>query len=179
MRPDRSLKELRKAIAAAMARLEKYEAAAAAHEAAAAEIREMAAPIRRDIESMMAHVDAAERRAHPAVNTHTDGRENPLPRRREKASVGEVTEAEFALAVSKGKAKDRLTLAAIERDLTLTDLCKQVSDEVGREIAPGAVSMARKGLRPIADDVAAAIERLIGFAASKANWPGGIKPRAK
>lgn len=80
------------------------------------------------------------------------------------------------LLIAHGKARDALVRAAVKRKLTMGQLAEAVRKELKlSKLPPSGLSQARRGTRPIRRDVAEAIERLTGFAATRANWPGGIK----
>jgi len=84
-----------------------------------------------------------------------------------------------SLLISAGKAKDALVRAANSHRLTMGQLLEKVRHELKLKRLPASgISQARRGTRPIRRDVAEAIQRLTGFEASRANWPGGIKDPA-
>jgi hypothetical protein len=80
--------------------------------------------------------------------------------------------AGHALATSRGKnPSDGLLVAARAAEptpFTLRSLAAAV------DMSPAALSMARKGKKPIRKGKAESIARLTGFAATPENWPGGI-----
>jgi hypothetical protein len=81
-----------------------------------------------------------------------------------------------ALKVARGKAKDALAKAAVKHGMTQGEMAEAVRKELKLKKLPmSGISQARRGTRPIRRDVAEAIERLTGFRATKANWPGGIR----
>lgn len=81
-----------------------------------------------------------------------------------------------ALKVARGKAKDALARAAVTHGMTQGEMAEAVRKELKLKKLPmSGISQARRGTRPIRRDVAEAIERLTGFKASRANWPGGIR----
>jgi hypothetical protein len=80
-----------------------------------------------------------------------------------------------ALKISAGKAVDPLNKACVHRGMTMGQMTKQVGEQLGRRVPDSGISQARRGVRPIRRDVAAAIDALVGFPATKANWPGGIR----
>lgn len=70
------------------------------------------------------------------------------------------------LAHSRARSSDPLVLAAIEHRLTLQALAGKVG------CTASLLTQARRGGRTISPKVARKIEGLIGFAATRENWPG-------
>lgn len=74
----------------------------------------------------------------------------------------------IALQMSKGRKKSsRLVKVAQARGFTLRMLAKQVG------VSHAQLSSAHKGTFAIKQSVAEHVERLIGFPATRQNWPGG------
>lgn len=92
-------------------------------------------------------------------------------------TVTNMDAAAHGLATSKGRAKaalergelDPLVKAANAKGLTLRALAKKAG--LGTHTI---LSMARRGERPLRRSAAKVIETLTGFAATAANWPGGL-----
>jgi hypothetical protein len=77
-----------------------------------------------------------------------------------------------ALKISRGKSKDPLSKACVNHRMTFVEMVERVRKELKLPRLPSSgISLARRGERPIRRDVAEAIERLVGFAATKAHWP--------
>jgi hypothetical protein len=87
-----------------------------------------------------------------------------------------TADSSHALKVARGKAKDALAKAAVNHGMTQGEMVEAVRRELKLKKLPlSGISQARRGTRPIRRDVVEAIERLTGFKASRANWPGGIR----
>jgi hypothetical protein len=81
-----------------------------------------------------------------------------------------------ALKIARGKAKDPFSRACVRAGMTQGEVVEKVRKELKMpKLALAAITQARKGDRRIRRDVAEAIERLIGYAATRANWKGGIR----
>jgi len=82
-----------------------------------------------------------------------------------------------ALKIAHGRAaKDPFGRACVRAGMTKGEVVEKVRRELGLKRLPmSQISQARGGTRQIRSDVAEAIHRLTGFAATKANWPGGIR----
>ena len=74
------------------------------------------------------------------------------------------------LKTSEGRSTDALLVASRKADPPYT--LRTLAEKVG--MSPAALSMARKGTKPIRRAKAEAIKKLTGFEVSLANWPGGI-----
>lgn len=100
--------------------------------------------------------------------THVE--ERRLRREQARGNVNNVTSAEHAMATSRGRARDPLVRAANAAGFTLRSLAAAVG------VSVSLLSMARRQRdgRSIRRAVAERIAELTGFAASPANWPGGI-----
>jgi len=70
------------------------------------------------------------------------------------------------VAISEGRSKDPLAVAARKAGMSVAALAKRAG------VSKALLSMARTGERSIKRDVCVRIEKLTGFAATKANWPG-------
>jgi AraC-like DNA-binding protein len=94
----------------------------------------------------------------------------PLRERKQAISVAvdKMNAAAHALATSGGRSTDALVVAANRHGYTLRRLAKEAG------MSPATLSRARKGDRSLPRRVADRIERLIGFKATAAHWPGGL-----
>jgi hypothetical protein len=91
--------------------------------------------------------------------------------------------ASHAFAIARGQAArleqggrklSALSRAAHAKKMTLRSLARAVGKRLKRDVHHSVLSNAHSGDRPVPRDVADAVEALIGFSATKANWPGGI-----
>lgn len=82
---------------------------------------------------------------------------------------GMVNAARVRMSAGADKNPDELVAKANAAGYTLRSLAETV------KLSHSVMSMARRGRRSIRRAVAEDIERLTGFKAIKANWPGGIR----
>lgn len=86
--------------------------------------------------------------------------------REQSRNVNKDMLAVHKVAISEGRSKDPLAVAARKAGMSVTALAKRVG------VSKALLSMARTGERTIKRSVCERIEKLTGYAASKANWPG-------
>lgn len=86
-----------------------------------------------------------------------------------------TTSTDIGLAISKGKARGALAKAASAANFSLPALAAAVSEIVGRDIKESTLKMGavrpNGDSRPVQRDIAEAVQKLTGLAASRANWP--------
>lgn len=137
-------------------------------------------------------LEAAEEKGRPAseqrlplsvgeqTSTYGDERhgEQQLRERSHNANVNRMLTAEHVLAISKGKKgkPSALVAAAHARQLSLRGLSRELEIRLGRPVSVSRLSMAAAGDRPIDEDIAQAVQDLIGFKATRKNWPKGLVP---
>jgi hypothetical protein len=157
--------------------------------ARAHEARQRARRLRADAKRILNEADELDRHANELDRLDAEsveegiGREDmpPLPVRENTGTVdGMSTESwSHALKIAHGRAKvrrDALAAASVRAGMTKGEMVEKVRKELKLAKLPmSGISQARSGTRPIRRDVAEAIERLIGFKATKVNWPGGIR----
>jgi hypothetical protein len=104
--------------------------------------------------------------------------EHQLRERSHSATVNRMLTAEHVLAISKGKKgkPSALVAAAHARQLSLRGLSRELETRLGRPVSVSRLSMAAAGDRPIDEDIAQAVQDLIGFKATRKNWPKGFVP---
>jgi hypothetical protein len=109
---------------------------------------------------------------------------SPLPLGDNTGSVDDVNTESWshALKIAHGRAKgakDALALACVKAGMTQGEMVERVRRELKLTKLPmSGISQARRGGpggRKIRRDVAEAIQRLTGFAATSRNWRGGIR----
>lgn len=105
--------------------------------------------------------------------------EDALTARGQTATTEDMMPAARA-HISAGKAREgspqvkRLLELANKKNHTLRSLSRLAEAETGHKVpASNALSRALNGQRPIRKSVADVIARVTGYAATKANWPGG------
>jgi hypothetical protein len=135
--------------------------------------------------ALQAQIDALNERIRGLVEESGRRMEKEfgLPARRSVGTVnGVLTPPASAAALNRsaGNVKDphsalaRLQKAADAHRMSIRGLCAELRAK-GHKVTPPAVSMALAGERRISEEVAGAVEKLIGYRATKANWPGGIR----
>lgn len=126
----------------------------------AAQERAREARLRLEAEQAAARAELLERTAErlEALSDSTPG-----------DNVVAVTHAERGIAIARAKGKTPLARAAAKHGTSLRVLARRIGLDSGN------MSAAAAGRKSIPRAAAEAIEREVGYAATLANWPGGIR----